>query len=88
MTTNSLPCGVRRLVEMNDHLQAWPTKSSHKVLHHLFHHLLLHMEDSIGDTEVLQEQVHRAGGTWVPGWPCGQDSPLTKTPITLNLNEE
>lgn len=42
----------------------------------------------MGDTEVLQEQVHRAGGTWVPGWPCGQDSPLTKTPITLNLNEE
>lgn len=58
MTTNPLPCRVRRLVEMSDHLRAWPTKSSHKVLYHLFHHLLRRTEDSIGDTEVLQEGVH------------------------------
>ena len=82
------PCRVRRLVEMTDHLRAWPTKSSHKVLHRLFHCLPLHTEDSVGDTEVLQKRVHGTGGTWVPGWPCGQDSPLTKTPIRLNMNEE
>ena len=46
------------------------------------------MEDLIGDTEVLQEGVHGTGGTWVPEWLCGQDSPLTKTPITLHVNEE
>lgn len=84
---NQLPPTLGQEVggKQNDHpgpgLQNLPTRSS-TIFSIIYYCTYGGPEETL---EVLQEQVHRLRNGSLDG--RGQDSPLTKTPITLNLND-